>query len=119
MDPAARETERQLWRELAQALERAQVALLDHDLDSFQACTQAQQICCREIAAIPASSRGIEDPALVQLRRRVWYLSRVESALLRRALRSLVILRNLAGPSLYQAGHQSNEPASNPGEAKG
>jgi hypothetical protein len=119
MESSTAARERQVWQELAQALERAQVALFDRDLDLFQACTQAQQLCCRELAAIPASNREIEDLALVQLRRRARYLSRVESALLRRALRSLVILRNLAGPSLYQAGHPTGEPASNPGEAKG
>ena len=113
MEPSTppRETERELWRNLAEALERAQTALLNHDLVSFQACTQAQQLCCRKIAEIAAdtSSQGVEDQALMDVRRRVWHLSRMERALLRRALHSLLILRNLG--SLYPAAAAgSNSP---------
>jgi hypothetical protein len=92
---ASRARERQLWLELADALERAQAALLEHDLGSFQACTQAQQLCWREISAIPADATRIEDRELIDVRRRVRHLSRMERALLRRALHSLLILRNL------------------------
>jgi hypothetical protein len=101
-----REQQRQLWEELARQLERAQADLLGHDLCSFEECTARQRRCCKQLAAMgqDEAARGNQPPAkldeaLAGVRRRVRHLSRVQEALLRRALQSLRILRNLAAAS--------------------
>ena len=107
----SRKKERQLWEQLAIALKQAQGALLQHELCSFEACTDLQQLCVRELSALAArTTDGPGDPTdqstsnagLAQLRQQVSHLSRIERALLRRALHSLRILRNLAGHSTYR-----------------
>jgi hypothetical protein len=89
----------ELWNELIDALEQAQQALLRRDLPSFEFHTERQRICCERLGAIGEGSA----PAHRSAQRRAQHLSRVHAALLRRALQSLLILRNLAGNTPHQS----------------
>lgn len=89
---------RKLWDELADALEQAQRSLLERNLPRFEEHTERQRHCCARLAAMGEAP----DPALANVQARVRRLSRVQAALLRRALQSVLILRNLAGSSRYQ-----------------
>ena len=100
----ALERQRGVWLQLAAALERAQDALLRGDVAAFEDCTREQGECCQELVErneleqarghAPATSTSLfEDIACAQ--RRVRHLNCVHAALLRRATRSLAILRNL------------------------
>ena len=96
----------QVWLELAEAIQRAQVALLHGEINAFERSTQEQQLCCDRLLAWhqpdgASASRDVsgEDAALrleiERVQREVRHLNRVHAALLRRASRSLQILRNL------------------------
>jgi len=94
--------QRCLWLQLASALERAQGALLRGEVAVFEECTKEQGECCHRL--IPwhelEQARGQGQPTAAILdeieraQQRVRHLNRVH-ALLRRASRSLEILRNL------------------------
>jgi hypothetical protein len=97
------ERQRCLWLQLASALERAQGALLSGEVAVFEECTKEQGECCHRL--IPRheleQARGQGQPTAAILdeieraQQRVRHLNRVHAALLRRASRSLEILRNL------------------------
>ena len=97
------ERQRCLWLQLASALERAQGALLRGEVPVFEECTKEQGECCHRL--IPwhelEQARGQGQPTAAILdeieraQQRVRHLNRVHAALLRRASRSLEILRNL------------------------
>ena len=97
------ERQRCLWLQLASALERAQGALLRGELAVFEECTREQSECCGQL--IPRRElervRGQAQPTaaimeeIESAQRRVRHLNRLHAALLRRASRSLEILRNL------------------------
>ncbi len=111
MDPSAfsadiLDQQLSLWSRLALALEHAQAALLSGDIACFEQHTEEQRLCCarlvanggvtaaRNLGAIAESERAI----LVKIertQRAVQRLARIHAALLRRAGRSLTILRNL------------------------
>jgi flagellar biosynthesis/type III secretory pathway chaperone len=104
------EEQYELWLRLADALERAQHSLLTGELKSFEHCTEEQRACCeklRQLASDSIPAQEQTDPSVAawneridQIRRKVRHLNRVHAALLRRASRSLQILRNLmAGTS--------------------
>ncbi len=97
--------QRSLWLQLECALERAQGALLQGDVAVFEQCTQEQRQCCGQLARFrsqaeprhagplySASTSLLHD--IERTQRRVRQLNRVHAALLRRASRSLQILRN-------------------------
>lgn len=99
------EQQRKLWLQLESALERAQSSLLQGDVAGFEQCTQDQRQCCDQLqrfpplsepsAAGPPGSDGLSLlPDIERAQRRVRHLNRVHAALLRRASRSLQILRN-------------------------
>lgn len=108
----------QLWLRLAAAIEQSQSFLLRGDLTEFERATEAQAECCRQYRAlqsqdVPQDSEP--DPALrvrIELARaKVRHLNRTHAELLRRASRSVRILRNLmssvqgvynAPPALHQ-----------------
>src|SRR5579883_1613408 len=98
------EQQRQLWEELAAELERAQAKLLARDLPGFAACTHRQRACCEQLAALAGEAGTAAGEGRVAAilaardaaRRQVRHRSRVQGALLRRALHSLRILRHLA-----------------------
>ena len=100
------EQQRGLWLRLAESLEQAQDALLQGKVAIFERCTEEQQKCCEQLRALgTANAAAVADRngALLQeirkVQARVRHVNRIHAALLRRASRSLVILRNLmAGP---------------------
>ncbi len=96
----------QVWVELADAIRGAQAALLKGEIVAFEQSTQEQQQCCNRLLACrqpdqPAGRPELsgEDPALrreiERVQREIRHLNRVHAALLRRASRSLHILRNM------------------------
>jgi hypothetical protein len=97
------EQQRSLWLQLASALERAQGALLRGEVAVFEECTREQGECCHQL--IPRRelewdrAQGQPTAAILEeighAQQRVRHLNRVHAALLRRASRSLEILRNL------------------------
>jgi hypothetical protein len=97
------ERQRYLWLQLARALERAQGALLRGEVAVFEECTKEQGECCHQLIPRRELERawGQGQPNSVILeeiesaQQRVRHLNRVHAALLRRASRSLEILRNL------------------------
>jgi hypothetical protein len=101
------EQQRGLWLRLAESLEQAQEALLHGKVANFERCTEEQKQCCDRLRVLAAAAHPVtvsgRNEALIQeirqVQSRVRHLNRVHAALLRRAARSLVILRNLlAGP---------------------
>lgn len=106
MPPAAHieQLHRQLdaWRRLAEAIERSQDALLRGNLAEFARSTETQVACCQQCQqswAAEEQSMAASDTELLarveQARHRVRHLNRVHADLLRRANRSLRILRHL------------------------
>ena len=100
------EQQRGLWLRLAEFLEQAQDALLQGKVELFELCTEEQQQCCDQLRAlgpVKVSSSSDASAALTaeikQVQLRVRHLNRVHAALLRRASRSLLILRNLLNGS--------------------
>ncbi len=100
----ALEQQRSLWLQLATALERAQNALLRGDVAAFEDCTREQGECCHELVERNQLDHGHGHAALAtaplfedidRAQKRVRHLNCVHAALLRRATRSLAILRNL------------------------
>src|ERR1700751_2230822 len=97
------EQQRCLWLQLARALERAQVALLRGDVAAFEERTREQNECCEQLVPRAELDRvrgdGQTPVSLLHdidsAKRRVRHLNCVHGALLRRAIRSLAILRNL------------------------
>lgn len=97
------ERQRGIWLELAGSLERAQVALLCGDVAGFEECTREQNECCEQLVPQAELDRFRGDGQIPislfheidRARRRVRHLNCVHAALLRRAIRSLAILRNL------------------------
>jgi hypothetical protein len=92
-----------LWLQLASALERAQGALLRGEVAVFEECTKEQSECCeqliprRELERVRGQGQATATimEEIESTQRRVRHLNRVHAALLRRASRSLEILRNL------------------------
>ena len=92
-----------LWLQLASALERAQGALLRGEVAVFVQCTKEQSECCEQLIPrrelVRVRAQGQPAAAIMEeiesAQRRVRHLNRVHAALLRRASRSLEILRNL------------------------
>lgn len=105
------EQERALWLGLADAIERAQSALLRGDLVAFEQSTTEQARCCQQYHLQGAQPRSKAVPdgtsdgcdtllrSLDEARRKVRHLNLVQAALLRRAHRSLRIVRHLLGGS--------------------
>ena len=97
------ERQRILWLQLANALERAQSALLRGEVAAFEECTREQRECCEQLIARRELERArCQDKStaatleeIESAQRRVRHLNRIHAALLRRAIRSLTILRNL------------------------
>jgi hypothetical protein len=96
----------QLWLELAEALQRAQAALLHGEIAAFERSTREQQLCCDRLLAWrqPDEASGSREASgedvglrleIERVQREVRHLNRVHAALLRRASRSLQILCNL------------------------
>jgi len=102
----ALERQRGLWLQLAAALERAQGALLHGEVAAFEEYTREQGECCQELVAwseldqsrgeghAPIAAASLFDD-IARAQKRVRHLNCVHAALLRRASRSLAILRNL------------------------
>lgn len=114
LSPELLEQRLKLWLRLAESLDQAQRALLQGDVGLFEQSTQDEKICCDQLVGLEQFQRSEETPggdaiSLVQeIKRtqlRVRHLNRVHAALLRRASRSLRILRNLiAAPGVpYRA----------------
>jgi hypothetical protein len=102
-DPADTALERRkVWGELEEALTEGRNALLACDVARFEQCTEDQERCCERLATLGREPWG-QTRALGGLRQRVRYLSQVQGALVRRALQSLCILRNLTGVHPYLA----------------
>lgn len=101
------ERQRCLWLQLASALERAQAALLRGEVAVLEECTKEQGECCRQLIPRRELERAcgqIQPTASIleeieRTQERVRHLNRVHAALLRRASRSLEILRNLMRPT--------------------
>lgn len=104
----------ELWNELAEAIEQGHHALLARDLACFQDCTEKQRTCCERLRAMHERQPGgawvgwrceteTEVEELARAQQRVRYLGRRQGALLRRALQSVRMLRNLAGVNPYLA----------------
>lgn len=100
------EQQYQVWLELADAIQGAQTALLKGEIVAFERRTEEQRRCCEQLLACRqpdevAGSQELsgDDTALrleiEKVQREVRHLNRVHAALLRRASRSLQILRNL------------------------
>jgi len=94
-----------LWNQLAAALEQAQAALLNGDIERFEQHTAQQRQCCERLlengeanpSRFDVAQPGV-DAILKDIRKaqkEVRRLTRIHAALLQRAGRSIVILRNL------------------------
>ncbi len=114
LSPDFLEQRLKLWLRLAESLDQARAALLQGDVVLFEQSTQAESSCCDQLVGLGQLHRLEQEPAaearvlLEEIRRtqlRVRHLNRVHAALLRRASRSLRILRNLvAAPGVpYRA----------------
>ncbi|PYX41237.1 MAG: hypothetical protein DMG81_04275 [Acidobacteria bacterium] len=94
----------ELWNQLASALEEAQAALLSGNIERFEQQTEQQRLCCDRLLANAGEANPSEfgkpgvEAILKNMRnaqKEVRRLTRIHAALLQRAGRSLVILRNL------------------------
>jgi flagellar biosynthesis/type III secretory pathway chaperone len=93
-----------LWNQLASALEQAQAALLSGDIAGFEQHTEQQRLCCERLLANAGEvnpcrfgNPGVEAMLkdIRKAQKEVRRLTRIHTALLQRAGRSLVIRRNL------------------------
>jgi hypothetical protein len=125
LSPDFLEQRLKLWLRLAESLDQARAALLQGDVVLFEQSTQAESSCCDQLVGLGRLHRLEQGPAaearvlLEEIRRtqlRVRHLNRVHAALLRRASRSLQILRNLIAapgvPYRASAAPDGNYPAS-------
>jgi hypothetical protein len=106
------------WLRLAEAIERSQRALLQGDLAEIERSTKNQAECCHPCRETQlARSEAITESEselftrIEQARQRVRHQNRVHAELLRRANRSLRILRHLlTGGAAYGPPQTPDQP---------